>query len=471
VAHPAILHGWPAEHSAHAAAVRYPAPVARKALKPWSASWQEMGKLGRGGAGETVQVRAAKDGTVGVLKTLHRENDADRRRRMHREGEALRTLSHPGVPKFMDSNTSEFAATTPLYLVFEYIDGGTLEAHVERHGALPYEEAVGATRRLVEVVAYCHQRDFAHRDIKPDNVMLRDGNLQDPVLIDFGLSFNLEDDDPDMLTRTEQQIGNRFLSLPELHTPGADKRDRRSDLSSCCGILYYMLTGAQPMTLRDGEGRAPHERPTVENRLTSILEPARTRLKLLFGKGFQPAVADRFQHASELATALEGVLAGWTTHTDDARSAIERAKLSAKELALGRQAARDEIRERVATGLPIHEVSRGHMREELDSPAMWRELARNLEKGEHSDVFRHEGKDDGLAGFVFYLQGTLLRGTEDVEGIGLTLRCLPNGAGIYEQCFYRSSRIWVTPRRTTSKTHDRAPISGYLDCDNRGHAG
>ena len=85
---------------------------------------------------------------------------------------------------------------------------------------------------------------------------MRGGSKSDPVLIDFGLSFNIEDDEV-AATPTEQQVGNRFLALPELTTPGSEKRDPRADLASCCGIFYFALSGDQPMTLRDGLLKRP----------------------------------------------------------------------------------------------------------------------------------------------------------------------------------------------------------------------
>jgi serine/threonine protein kinase len=107
--------------------------------------------------------------------------------------------------------------TVPLYIVTEWIDGQTLQKHVdERRPSL--DEAVGITLSLVDIIDRCHRFGLIHRDIKPDNVML----LQSPdgytvKLIDFGLSGTSAEEAESREIRTDpgEELGNRFLRLPE----------------------------------------------------------------------------------------------------------------------------------------------------------------------------------------------------------------------------------------------------------------
>ena len=85
---------------------------------------------------------------------------------------------------------------------------------------------------------FYHASGVGHRDIKPDNIILRSGICASPVLIDFGLTFNVHDEEED-LTPDWQQVGNKFLSLPEHAMFSQNKRDLRSDLTSCVGLLYF----------------------------------------------------------------------------------------------------------------------------------------------------------------------------------------------------------------------------------------
>ena len=387
--------------------------------QPWNERWELVKEnLGSGGQGKTSLVRSRLDGTVAVMKRLKQQQDPERRKRMHREAEALRTLSHPGVPKLIDSNTSEFDGTVPLFIVVDYIEGPTLETFVEEHGRLDLADAVTLTVRLLEIVEHSHESLFGHRDIKPDNVMLRGASKFDPVLIDFGLSFNFEPEESTLVTRTEQQIGNRFLALPELTTPGSTKRDARSDFASCVGILYYLLSGYQPMTLRDADGKAPHERRDFVRVLENLPDRVRTLITLLFGRGFMYRCDDRYQDASTLKRDLEALLKAptWSAQgSERVQAAIERAQLRSNEASALRETNADSlgdalsaflgpirdalsaaVKKRAAIGIPIREVPVSY--------TGWKSLAHRILDGKREHCFQYQCKATGTRGFDVYLQ-------------------------------------------------------------------
>lgn len=122
----------------------------------------------------------------------------------------------------MGSNAERFATDEPLFLVTEFILGVTIEDAISNQ-SLSLDTAVQTTLRLLNIVEYCHSQEVVHRDIKPANAIFRNGNPYDPVLLDFGLSFNQENLN-ESGTDTEEEIGNRFLWLPELRHPGANNR-------------------------------------------------------------------------------------------------------------------------------------------------------------------------------------------------------------------------------------------------------
>lgn len=239
-----------------------------------------------------------------VLKLLNNQKDPERRARMYREVAALRTLFHPNVPKYVDGNTDEFEnPDVLLYFVTHYIPGSTLEERInERH--LTIDEALSLIFILFEVLEYSHTRGIIHRDIKPGNIILRDNLLTDPVLIDFGLTFNWEENGNEQITEVDQHLGNRFMLLPELRGEPDDKRDTRSDLTACCGILLYVLTGIQPTTLLDGRGNKPHQRIKIKNMLKQI-EPYRLELlNYLFDIAFETRLDYRWQSIPALRDKL-----------------------------------------------------------------------------------------------------------------------------------------------------------------------
>lgn len=277
-------------------------------VEHWTEVWEKVDYVTRGYQGSIHLVKAKgddTDDTLCVLKLLHKKNDPERRRRMYREVAALRTLDHPGIPRLVDSNAEKYDDLTfELYLVEEYAQGPPLsEIKVPLH----VDSAILCILHVLDALEYCHQRGVVHRDLKPDNVVLRGGDSSDPVLVDFGLSFNWDEDSLERVTEAGQQLGNRFLSLPELRVSHSDKRDPRSDVASCCGLLFYLLTGIEPVALQDGEGNKPHQTRRARSRLSHIAPERLAGLNRVFDTGLEVHVDRRWQTAGALHDELSRV--------------------------------------------------------------------------------------------------------------------------------------------------------------------
>jgi len=284
-----------------------------EAGKFWSERWQEVGPLGGGGQGDTFIVQSiASGGKQAVLKVLRssKEKDSKARRRMSQEVNNLRILHNAGgkVPGVLESNIENFEALNlPLYLVMEYVAGPTLAETLKQRKSLPVEIGVGIALDLCRTVRIAVAERIAHRDVKPENIIVRSLEPPDVVMVDFGLSFN-ENDTAD-LTETEETLDNKFLSLPERRGPGEDKRDFRSDVTGICAILFYCLTGCSPRNLRDSQGRSPHRSPSysLEGRIKNGRQLA--ALNLLLDRGLAYEIDSRFQTIDELTGRLGEVLA------------------------------------------------------------------------------------------------------------------------------------------------------------------
>lgn len=285
------------------------------AKKPWSDGWtliddEEWKRSGGQGTLRKVRRNGSTPPISAVLKMLNNQSDPDRRRRMRREVVALETLDHIGAPKLLDHNTEHFEKTdVRLYAILEFVPGDTLAEYVTRCGALSLEEGGALLLTLLDVVEAYHGVGGGHRDIKPDNIILRDNDTRLPVLIDFGLSFNVDepsrDDTPDW-----QQVGNRFLALPE-HAPfSSNKRDLRSDITFCVGILFYALTCVHPATLSDETGCLPHQRNNARRLLALGSEPQRQALLTLFDIGFSFQIGQRWQSIESLRGHMQRILDG-----------------------------------------------------------------------------------------------------------------------------------------------------------------
>ena len=218
-------------------------------IKSYKEHWRKTDDLSAGGQGTTIKaINILDKKTISVVKILNRQNDLERRARMHREAMALSTLDHSNLPKFVDSNT-EFWQNLEykLFITTEYIPGSTLSAF--DFTTLGLDEKVQIVIKICDVIDYCHHRGIIHRDIKPDNIILRKNSFTDPVILDFGISFNFNDQDDDNLTAEGQHLGNRFLILPEQKVGEVSKRDFRSDVTCLVGVFYFLLTNEFPTVL------------------------------------------------------------------------------------------------------------------------------------------------------------------------------------------------------------------------------
>ena len=207
-----------------------------------------------GGQGESFLAEPRHgSGPPVFVKELRKYQNAEARKRFRREVAAYGTLDHPGLPSLIEDNSGEWESRkVPLYLVLECVNGEDIGTWMRERGPMSVEQAVACLARITEIVAYCHSEDVLHRDIKPGNVMLRDSDPLNPVLVDFGLSFTKTPEELGDVTRFDEEVGNRFLRLPEAWS----NRNPISDVTQIAGIFFYALTGLEPHAARSGRQHA-----------------------------------------------------------------------------------------------------------------------------------------------------------------------------------------------------------------------
>lgn len=192
--------------------------------------------LGKG-ASATVYVGRRSDGVdvaVKVLSALAMGN-ADFRRAIPREFNALRKLDHPGVVRAFKMGT----IADVLFIEMEWIDGPTLDATLAVGQPLELAIAVELVGAMAEALGHCHAAGVVHRDVKPSNILLRDGTK--PVLFDFGLAQDSDD--------SVAELG-RLYATPMTASPeqiAADGPvDGRADQYALGVTLYRLATGKLP---------------------------------------------------------------------------------------------------------------------------------------------------------------------------------------------------------------------------------
>jgi serine/threonine-protein kinase len=167
--------------------------------------------------GVVFRAQDVESGAVVALKLLLAGKDAPEvtRRRFAREVQALMRLRHPHVVGIHDAGEHEGAP----YLALDYVEGESLQGRLDREGALPEREAAQLVRALADALQHVHEQGALHRDLKPDNVLIR-GSDGAPLLTDFGLT---RDTDPSFsgtqLTRTGRFLGTPGYWPPEQAEP------------------------------------------------------------------------------------------------------------------------------------------------------------------------------------------------------------------------------------------------------------
>src|SRR6185437_463431 len=220
----------------------------------WRDRFELQEALPGGGQGEAYRALRKSDQTPVFVKAIKSPKDPERRARFFREATAYDSFDIAGIPQLIESNADlHKEPSAQLYIATTFIEGPTIRRWRAETTA-DLETGVHMVLALLEILDACHANGCIHRDVKPDNIILAGGDPAHPKLLDFGLSYH---EVPDLEFQTEhgQEVGNRFLRLPELSAGSLDKKDRRSDVSFAAGILFYVLTGEHPDVLQDAHGR------------------------------------------------------------------------------------------------------------------------------------------------------------------------------------------------------------------------
>lgn len=261
--------------------------------KDWKTVWETIDTLPGGGQGDAFRARRRSDGMMGFLKTIKSRKDPERRARFFREATAYDSFGVDGIPQLIESNAHRHADSEVIpYIVTTFVEGPTLRAWRDGRTVVPIETAVMLSKRLLDILHACHAEGCVHRDVKPDNIILEGGDPARPWLLDFGISYH-DLADVDFRTEDWQEVGNRFLRLPELSAGSRSKQDPRSDICFAAGILFYVLTGDHPDVLEDCEGRSPHQRSVALAKLQRVAPQRLAQLLALFDEAFATRLVNR----------------------------------------------------------------------------------------------------------------------------------------------------------------------------------
>jgi serine/threonine protein kinase len=204
--------------------------------------------LGEGGFGITYKATHHYLGQTVVIKTLNPANQnhpqfAKLEQQFQDEGRRLALCVHPNIVRVNDF----FIEDGVPYLVMDYIPGETLEAIAFPDTPIPEAIAIHYIRQVGAALQVVHQNGLLHRDVKPQNIILRQ-NTQQVVLIDFGISREFT---PGVTQTHTSMISEGYAPVEQYIAQ--QKRTPATDVYGLAATLYALLTAQVPVAsiLRD----------------------------------------------------------------------------------------------------------------------------------------------------------------------------------------------------------------------------
>jgi len=212
-------------------------------------------RLGHGGMATVYSARDLKLDRQVAIKLLadNFAGDEEVRMRFSREARLAAKLDHPNVVQVFDVGEEDDRP----YIVMEHVEGGTLADRLDgRRRAMPRGEALRLLGQLCEGLGHAHQKKLVHRDIKPQNLLLResDGCLK---ITDFGIARAAEE--TTRLTRPGKVIGTDRYMAPEQLADG--EITPAADVYACGVVADELLPGRREPELREIVDRCLREDP------------------------------------------------------------------------------------------------------------------------------------------------------------------------------------------------------------------
>ena len=260
--------------------------------------YEVVAKIGEGGMGQVLRARDTKLDRDVALKLLPPRSIGDEkaRERLVREARAAARLAHAGIVHVYDVGETDDGSA---YIAMELVSGKTLRSLMAEGGA-GVEELLRALAECARALAFAHREGAVHRDVKPDNIMIRtDGRA---ALLDFGIAKTLSADAAG-LTDEGQVVGTPAYLAPE--QARGEELDGRADQFALAVTAYEALTGRLPWQglsssaiiaaiLRDDPAPPSEVRPELGRGLDAVLLRALAKSR-----------ANRYPSLDAFADALE----------------------------------------------------------------------------------------------------------------------------------------------------------------------
>ena len=259
--------------------------------------------LGRGGMGIVYRARHRQlERMVAIKMVDRRRSTTESGRWLLQEARLTAALNHPCICSVHDIGYVE----DQPFIVMEHIEGTLLTTLIPAGKGFAAETALHYALQIADAVGHAHGREIVHRDLKSSNIMVApDGRVK---LLDFGLAVRSTDVEASELNTTgtlgmPSEAGTVPYMAPELLR--GKPADRRSDVWALGVLMHEMLTGRRPFV---GATRYELAAAILGDPVAPLGREVPPAWRRVVARSLMKNPADRYQRASEVASALDDLV-------------------------------------------------------------------------------------------------------------------------------------------------------------------
>ncbi len=255
--------------------------------------------VGKGGMSSVYRAQDRLLERTVAIKLLHEHysRDEDYVERFRREARAAAQLSHPNIVTVIDRGED----SGRQFIVFEYIDGQNLKELIQSKGRLPVRTALELSIEAGHALAFAHQHGLVHRDVKPQNVLLGNGEVK---VTDFGIARSA--DVQQGLTQTGTVLGTSDYIAPE--QASGQPVSALSDVYSLGVVVYELLAGEPPYSGENFVAVAMQHVNDPVPSVAAVRPDVPLRLDAALRRAMAKEPGDRFASMADFVAELEAVL-------------------------------------------------------------------------------------------------------------------------------------------------------------------
>ncbi|MCA1602337.1 MAG: protein kinase, partial [Acidobacteria bacterium] len=275
---------------------------------PHISHYRVLKKLGVGGMGEVYLAEDLNLGRQVAVKVLSHEltDNPEHLRRFEREARAASALNHPNILTVYEIGEADGAH----FIATEFIEGESLSQRMER-GAMGLAEVLDIGIQIASALAAAHEARIVHRDIKRDNIMVREDHVV--KVLDFGLAKLVQQEahqlDSEGITKAlHKTTPGVVMGTAEYMSPEQARGhevDERTDIWSLGVVLYRMVTGNTPFKGETMSDVIASILKTDPPPLVNEAEPVPRELEQIISKALRKNREDRYQHIKDLLIDLK----------------------------------------------------------------------------------------------------------------------------------------------------------------------